>query len=260
LEWDLDGHRWQIYPLNLGEFVAIERSIFVLHSGFGTKIKAPCLGWLLHDGSEWVLVDTGPWDPARAEEYHAYEMVGSGPEAVRRGLKDHGLEPEDIEHVLLTHLHWDHVANVGMFEKARFYVQHAEACYALDPLPPHRRIYEVGQGYALPWHGIIHRTTFFRGEKEFRPGITCHLLPGHTPGSQGILVQTERGAMMIAGDNVDLLENWEGNEQYHHVPGGTFTNLEDYFDSLRRMETMADAVLPAHDYCVLDPAWQPWKS
>ena len=142
----MDGHRWQIYPLNLGEFVAIERSIFVLHSGFGTKIKAPCLGWLLHDGSEWVLVDTGPWDPARAEEYHAYEMVGSGPEAVRRGLKDHGLEPEDIEHVLLTHLHWDHVANVGMFEKARFYVQHAEACYALDPLPPHRRIYEVGQG------------------------------------------------------------------------------------------------------------------
>ena len=65
---------------------------------------------------------------------------------------------------------------------------------------------------------------------------------------------------MIAGDNVDLLENWEGNEQYHHVPDGTFTNLEDYFDSLRRMETMADSLLPAYDYCVLDPAWQPWKS
>jgi glyoxylase-like metal-dependent hydrolase (beta-lactamase superfamily II) len=32
-------------------------------------------------------------------------MVGSGAEAVRRGLKDHGLEPDDIEHVLLTHLH-----------------------------------------------------------------------------------------------------------------------------------------------------------
>ena len=44
LEWDLDGHHWQIYPLNLGEFVAIDRSIFVLHSGFGTTIKAPCLG------------------------------------------------------------------------------------------------------------------------------------------------------------------------------------------------------------------------
>src|SRR5215207_8566280 len=81
-----------------------------------------------------------------------------------------------------------------------------------------------------------------------------------TPSGAVCHVQTQRGAMMIAGDNVDLLENWEGNEQYHHVPGGTFTNLEDYFDSLRRMETMADAVLPAHDYCVLDSAWQPWKS
>jgi glyoxylase-like metal-dependent hydrolase (beta-lactamase superfamily II) len=101
----LDGHRWQIYPLNLGEFMAIERSIFVLHSGVGAKIKAPCLGWLPHDGSEWVLVDTGPWDPARVEKYHAYEMIGSGPKAVRRGLKEHGLEPDDIEHVLLTHLH-----------------------------------------------------------------------------------------------------------------------------------------------------------
>ena len=96
----MDGHHWQIYPLNLGEFMVIERSIF-LHSGFGTTIKAPCLGWLRHDGSEWILVP----GILRAEKYHAYEMVGSGPEAVRRGLKDHGLEPDDIEHVLLTHLH-----------------------------------------------------------------------------------------------------------------------------------------------------------
>jgi N-acyl homoserine lactone hydrolase len=260
LERRLNGYLWQIYPLNLGEFKAIERSIFVLHSDLGTKIEAPCLGWLLHDGSEWILVDTGPWDPARAKEYHAYEMVGSGPDAVRRGLKDHGLEPNDILHVLLTHLHWDHVANVKLFENARFYVQHAEACYALDPLPPHRLAYEVGQSFVPPWHQILNRTTFFHGDEEFRPGITCHLLPGHTPGSQGILVQTERGKMMIAGDNVDLRENWEGDERHSHVPGGIFTNLEDYFGSLKRMEFLADAVLPAHDYCALDPAWQPWRS
>ena len=52
-------------------------------------------------GCSWILVP----GILRAEKYHAYEMVGSGPEAVRRGLKDHGLEPDDIEHVLLTHLH-----------------------------------------------------------------------------------------------------------------------------------------------------------
>jgi glyoxylase-like metal-dependent hydrolase (beta-lactamase superfamily II) len=44
------------------------------------------------------------WD-LDGHRWHAYEMVGSRPEAVRRGLKEHGLEPDDIEHVLLTHLH-----------------------------------------------------------------------------------------------------------------------------------------------------------
>ena len=42
------------------------------------------------------------------------------------------------------------------------------------------------------------------------------------------------------------------------------TNLEAYFDGLRRMETLADAVLSAHHYCVLDflldPAGQTWRS
>jgi glyoxylase-like metal-dependent hydrolase (beta-lactamase superfamily II) len=253
----LSGGRWQLYPLNFGEFLAIERSLFVFHKGFGQKIKAPCTGWLLDNQEEKILVDTGPWDPDAAKRYHNYDMVGTGPDSVRDALAKHELTPGEITTVLLTHLHWDHTANVGLFSNATFYVQRSEAFYALDPLPMHRLTYDHGLGFEPPWQKILHRTEFFDGDVEFRPGLTCHLLPGHTPGSQGILVHNSEGKYLIAGDNVDLQENWEGDQQFKHRPGGIFNNLSDYLESIARMEELADVVFPAHDYGIFNQEQYP---
>ena len=243
---------WQLYPLNFGSFEAIERSLFVYHTGFGEKLKAPCVGWLLDNGQEKILVDTGPWDPANAEKYHGYEMTGTGPAALEAAVAKYDLSLEDIDEVLLTHLHWDHTSNVEALPNATFYVQRQELFYAMDPLPVHRLTYDLGLGIQPPWQKILHRTTLFDGDTEFRPGLNCCLLPGHTPGSQGILVDTINGKYLIAGDNIDRQENWEGNDKLKHVPGGIYTNLEDYFSSLARMDELADFVLPAHDYSVFD--------
>lgn len=251
------NNSWQLYPLNFGEFEAIERSLFVYHTGFGEKIKAPCVGWLLDNGEERILVDTGPWYPANAKKYHGYEMTNTGPKAVEEALAKYDLTLNDIDDVLLTHLHWDHTSNVESLPQAKFYVQRQELFYALDPLPVHRLTYDLGLDIQPPWQKILHRITLFDGDTEFRPGLDCCLLPGHTPGSQGILVNTKDGAYMIAGDNVDLRENWAGNDTLPHVPGGIYTDLEDYFRSLERIERLADVILPAHDYCVFDKAIYP---
>ena len=247
------GHKpWTIYPLYYGEFLAYERSLFVFHKGFGEKIKAPCIGWLVENGEEWILVDTGPWDPVTAKKYHHHDMSETGPEAVTKALESFGMAPKDITSVILTHLHWDHTSNVGLFVNARFYVQRKEAFYALDPLPVHRFAYDVGLDFRPPWQEILHKTVFLEGDTEFRPGLRCCLLPGHTPGSQGVLADTGEGRYLIAGDNVDLQENWDGDEQFQHLPGGIFNDLGVYLESLDRMDKLADVVLPSHDYRVLE--------
>jgi hypothetical protein len=63
---------WKLHPLYYGEFLAFERSRFVLYKGEGEMIKAPCIGWLIENGDEKILVDTGPGDPATVKKYHHY--------------------------------------------------------------------------------------------------------------------------------------------------------------------------------------------
>ena len=77
-------------------------------------------------------------------------------------------------------------------------------------------------------------------------------LPGHTPGSQGVLVDTDAGRFLLAGDTIDTYENWEGNEHTDHIPSGVHTDLFQYFDSFRRIEELDCEVIPSHDGAVLE--------
>ena len=244
---------WTLHPLYYGEFSAFERSLFVYHRGFGEKIAAPATGWLLARGAERIVVDTGPYEPELGERFHGYTMERSGPDAVRAALAAHGVAPQDVRDVVLTHLHWDHSSNVGLFSRARFHVQRAELEYASAPLAPHRLAYDVGlDGHAPPWRAVIDRMELLDGDAELREGLACHLLPGHTPGSQAVAVQTGGARYLIAGDNVDLAENWAGDDEVPHRPGGIFVDLRAYLESLERMEGLADVVLPAHDFAIFE--------
>lgn len=243
---------WTLLPLYYGEFSAFERSLFVYHRGFGEKLKAPCTGWLLSDGTTHIVVDVGPYEPRLARLNHGYAMERTGAETVRAALAAHHLRTEDIREVILTHLHWDHTSNVELFTNATFYVQRAEVEYAYDPLPWHRVAFDLDLESPPPWQAVTDRIHLLDGDAEVRSGITCHLLPGHTPGSQGIAVQTAGSTYLIAGDNIDLDENWEGDDTWRHRPGGIFVDLRQYVASLERMETLADTVLPAHDFSVFD--------
>lgn len=242
--------KWMLYPLYYGEFTSFERSLFVFHRGFGEKMRAPCTGWLLCRDGYRIVVDVGPYEPEPAERNHGYPMEGTGAAAVRAALEAHSVSPEDVTDVILTHLHWDHTSNLGLFANARVHAQRAELTYASNPLPWHRVAYDVDLSPA--WRSAIDRMQLANGDVELFDGITCHLLPGHTPGSQGVVVETEGGRHMIAGDNIDLDENWAGDDTWKHRPGGIFVDLATYMASLERMEGLAEVILPAHDFSVFE--------
>lgn len=243
---------WKLYPLYYGEFTAFERSLFVYHKGFGEKIKSPCTGWLVSNETENIVVDVGPYEPDLASANHGYAMEDTGAEAVRAALAAHSLAPDDIEEVIFTHLHWDHTSNAELFSRATFSVQRAEFDYAYDPLPWHRVAYDVGLDTLPPWQKVTDQFRVLDGDTQLRDGLSCYLLPGHTPGSQGIVVDTRSQKYLIAGDNIDLDENWDGDATWRHRPGGIFVNLSDYLESLERMEALADVILPAHDFSIFD--------
>ena len=242
----------RIRPISTGRFLKAEKSNFTYGIDQGVKIQSVVLMWLIEGGRKRILVDTGGGDPEWASRYH-HPLERLSHEDPVTGLSKLGLKPADIDIVVNTHLHWDHCFNNHLFPKARILVQAEELRCAIAPYPCQALYYESQIiGMTPPWLRSLDRTEAVEGEKEIDEGITLVPLPGHTSGFQGVLVALRSGRCLIAGDNCPLFENWEGNNREAHIPPGIHIHLGDCYNSFRKMEALADMVLPGHDIRILE--------
>jgi N-acyl homoserine lactone hydrolase len=87
------------------------------------------------------------------------------------------------------------------------------------------------------------------GDTQIVEGVRVLYTPGHTPGGQSVMVDTEKGKAIICGmcslrETFDPLEAWR---QYAPVIApGVHTNLFDTYESLMRIKKEADIVIPLH--------------
>jgi ribonuclease BN (tRNA processing enzyme) len=80
--------------------------------------------WVIKGAHGTFVVDTG-FDEAAAKE-RGRKIT----HPVGEGLKALGVEPDKVEHVIATHMHWDHAGNYDLFPKARYHIQDTEMEYA----------------------------------------------------------------------------------------------------------------------------------
>lgn len=240
-----------IKPLSVGR-LSMDKSQFLFGRGFGEKIDIAVIVWYLENSKNRILVDTGCPEPAWCMKYH-YPAKRSFDEDPVRALAKVGANPKDIDIVILTHLHWDHCSNNSLFKNAAFFVQREELKYAICPLPSHALGYEsITIGMTPPY--INTKFEILNGDTQIVDGVSVIFAPGHTPGMQGVLVNTIHGNYFIAGDNVPLYQNWKGDGLSRRIPVSNFVNLEDYYRTVSRIESMVreDFVLPGHDPRVLE--------
>ncbi len=243
-----------IHPLLLGGFPNVEKSIFTYGCNQGVKFSACCIGWYIEGAEKKILVDTGPSNPDLALRYHPHLGLSRDEMRLDRALSGIGIKPQDIDLVIFTHLHWDHCYNVESLSNAVFLVQSDEIRYAVSPLPIHRVGYEVGiPGLCPAWMSVFDRIRVTSGDEELLPGINVVTLPGHTPGFQGVLVQTEKGRYLIAGDAIPLFENWE-----NRIPHGVHVDLHKSEETFKKIKSLKpDVVLPGHDERVFEQRTYP---
>lgn len=167
-------------------------------------------------------------------------------------LKLFAVAAEDVEEVILTHLHYDHVGNFDRFAKARFHLQEPELAYATGKYMRHpflSHAFEVEDVVGMVRLNYRGRVVFHNGDVELAPGLRLHLAGGHSAGLQFVSVHTDRGWVALASDVTHYYENMESGRPFtttFHV-GDT---LEGY-DKLRAVAPSLDHIVPGHDPLVM---------
>ena len=241
------AHRWIIHPLLNGRCAVNGRDAF--EGGDPGRLCPYALHlWLLLGGEHPVLVDVGL---GNVEEMNrgaagvlARPIVQAPSERTVNQLALHGIRPEEIGTIILTHLHFDHVDELGRFANARIVVSGRGLAEATRH-PQWHGSWAPGrilEGLTRRW---VQRV-IARDDIEPLPGLRTFWIGGHTPCSQAVAVQTALGCAVITGDTVSLWENVEKD-----VPVGVAMNPEQVRPAMARIRAEADIILPSHDPRVL---------
>jgi N-acyl homoserine lactone hydrolase len=245
----------QILALPQGQVPEAHEPAVTYQRGWGKHRRLPMIMFVITGGEYPIVVDSGTPQQDFVRDYFKYtSFEKSAAEAPLTVLEQAGIEPAAVRQVAFTHLHWDHCSNLDLFPNATFTVQDTELRYAVKPIPLHNRAYQHLPGTQPPWTSVLSRVSAVHGAVEIAPGVSTVPLPGHTPGSQGVLVETEKGRYLLAGDCLDSYDNWAGDAGADHIPSGSFSNLIEYTESFRRIESLDCEPIPSHDQRVLDTA------
>ncbi len=210
------------------------------------------------------LVDCGfdePWIPRFG--FYDYEP----PETV---LAKVGVTPADIESVLVSHMHFDHVNNISRFPNAQVYVQWEEFQGWCKVLGLPSRFTPLGESSwitssfdrgdlavfaGLAGEGRLH---YMADLDEPLAGIAGHLSAGgHTFGIQWFTVPTSNGEYVVASDTAMWYSNIEEMWPSGYTNGGTYQMLMTYGELQERVGGELERVIPGHDMKVFErhPSW-----
>ena len=100
--------------------------------------NVPILGFLIEGAREGpIVVDCGMRDPKRATEIHRLGPHScSAEQSLRSQLNRHGVEPQAVKTLILTHLHYDHAGGCSQLPNARIIIQRPELMAAAAPMGP----------------------------------------------------------------------------------------------------------------------------
>ncbi len=141
-----------------------------------------------------ILLDTGI-GPADSPAARWAPVPGRLPEELTAA----GISPEDVDTVILTHLHTDHVGwsvtgrGTPYFPNAVYVLQRAED-EAVEEVNPELR------GRVLEPLRVTQQLRLLDGDTALATGLTVLATPGHTPGHQSLLVTSGDEAVLVTGD------------------------------------------------------------
>lgn len=215
-------------------------------------------------GDHPLPIDYFVWVAVSEQEVVLVDAGFTAGTAARRGGRDYlqspmdtlralGVDPAAVAHLVVTHLHYDHVGHISDFPAARVLLQRAEYEFWTSPMAQRGEYPHLTEPADLAYlTGQLHagRLQLVEGECTVVPGVTLHQVGGHTPGLQVVRVRTASGHVVLASDATHFYENIEADRPYSivdHLP-----SMYAAFDTVRALADGDELVVPGHDPLVLE--------
>ena len=180
------------------------QQLLAQHGIEGSKVKTAVNAYLINTGKNLVLIDTG---------------IGGVPGPQRGKVIDNlraaGYEPEQVDTVLLTHMHRDHVGGLVdtdgrmLFPNARVWANRLESDFWLSEKQAGeaktdmlKSAFKIAQFSTAPYRAAG-KWHLFQHKDEVVPGITAVLIAGHTPGHTLFRVKSDDQRLFVWGDLIN---------------------------------------------------------
>jgi glyoxylase-like metal-dependent hydrolase (beta-lactamase superfamily II) len=250
-----EARPYELYAIRYA--TAIRNSADVLIGGDPHHSTVPMdyFVWVARNSLHTIVIDTG---------FDAVAAAQRGRELLREpgaGLRLLGVDSERVKHVIITHMHYDHAGNLGLFPRARFHLQEREMAFATGRYMAHgffAHAYNLEAVVSMVRLVYAAQVQFHNGDAEIVPGITVHHVGGHTHGMQVVRVWTRLGWVVLASDAAHYLANMTTNRPFPIV--ADVKEMIAGWDRLRELATHPDYIIPGHDPLVMSRYCEPEAS
>ena len=198
--------------------------------------------WIIRNAERMYVVDTG-FDANTARLFNRKPF--DDPATL---LGQFGINAAEVEQMIITHMHFDHVGALSSFPKTKFHMQAGDMAYATSPLMKYdflRWPYIKEHVVQMVEYQHSGRVIFHDGDGTIAPGITVHRIDGHARGLQAVRINTKRGWVVLASDSAAYAEQFLDYRVSPAVVDAT-AMLEGY-DRLRELASSEDHIITGHD-------------
>jgi glyoxylase-like metal-dependent hydrolase (beta-lactamase superfamily II) len=233
---------YEVYALKYAERVGRRAEHFLGGDAHDGPHPMDYFIWAILGEGRAFVVDTG---------FEHAEAAARGRKLIRTAgaaLAAVGVAADKATDVIVTHLHYDHIGGFAQFPAARWHLQDKEMAYATGRHMAHRAVahaYTAAQVAAMVERVHAGRVAFHDGDAELAPGLSLHLIGGHTMGMQAVRVRTRIGWIVLASDASHYYENFETGRPFYIVH-----DLGAVLEGYTRLKALADDprfVVPGHD-------------